>query len=224
LVVDSIFADLRTDQYEQAFVQINPNRPSIRLSTSGTLKNATKSSSKMTFTNADLPAACLSLWNELYVPLIFDWASTLANPWNYHNANIKDNLQTIWDIAYPNISAVIQPKQPIFVQVCILGFKMVFPSDISTFRAHKESRSGVEPLAQALLLPLRISGLPKGSKLRQDRRNMRSTCLAWGFLSRTLHSIPKKRYVVSLYVVALTNVIELRWVQDSSYPSSSCQL
>ena len=64
----------------------------------------------MTFTNADLPTACLPLWNECYIPLLCDWAGTLANPWNYHDGNVKKNLQSMWDVAYPNIEADIQPN------------------------------------------------------------------------------------------------------------------
>ncbi|KAH9994601.1 hypothetical protein BJV77DRAFT_1066607 [Russula vinacea] len=97
-------------------ININPNKPTECLEASETLKNATKSSSKMTFTNADLPTACLPLWNKCYIPLLCDWAGTLANPWNYHDGNVKKNLQSMWDIVYPNIKANIQPKQFIFVQ------------------------------------------------------------------------------------------------------------
>jgi hypothetical protein len=102
----------------QGIVDINPNRPTECLGASGTLKNATKSSSKMTFTNADLPVACLPMWNERYIPLLCDWAGTLANPWNYHDGNVKKNIQGMWNIAYPGIKADIQPKQSIFVRVC----------------------------------------------------------------------------------------------------------
>jgi hypothetical protein len=74
----------------------------------------------MTFTNADLPTACLPLWNKCYIPLLCD-------PWNYHDGNVKKNLQSMWDIVYPNIKADIQPKQFIFVQVCdVLLFQTLY--------------------------------------------------------------------------------------------------
>jgi len=106
----------------QATVKVNPNAPAERLDTSGTLKNATKGSagSKTTFTNADLPATCLLLWNECYIPRLFDWAGTIPNPWITHDANIRGNLQVMWNITYPDIITDIQPKQPIFVRVSIL--------------------------------------------------------------------------------------------------------
>ena len=94
------------------------NKPAERLSTSGTLRNATKASgSKTTFTNADLPPTCLPQWSELYVQLLHDWAGTVSNPWNCHNTNIQGSLQALWDLAYPSIKAVIEPKQAIFVRV-----------------------------------------------------------------------------------------------------------
>jgi hypothetical protein len=96
------------------------NRPSERLGISGTLKNATKSSAtKITFTNADLPIACLPLWNERYIPRIVDFAGTISNPWVCHDTNILGNLQTIWEQTYPDIAVDIQPKQSIFVRVCV---------------------------------------------------------------------------------------------------------
>lgn len=95
------------------------DKPTERLSTSGTLKNATKapSGSKTTFTNADLPPACLPQWSELYVQLLYDWAGTVPNPWNCHDADIMGSLQALWDLAFPNIKVVIEPKQAIFVRV-----------------------------------------------------------------------------------------------------------
>jgi len=105
----------------QAVVKINPNRPAERLDTSGTLKNATKGSGgKTTFTNADLPPACLILWNEYYIPRLFDWAGTIPNPWVTHDADIQGNLQVMWDLTYPDIMMDIQPKRPIFVRVSVL--------------------------------------------------------------------------------------------------------
>jgi hypothetical protein len=100
-------------------VKINPNRPTERLDTSGTLKNATKSSSKTTFTNADLPATCLPLWNEYYISRLIDWAGTIPNPWIAHDADIQGNLQAMWDLTYPGIVMDILPKQPIFVRVSV---------------------------------------------------------------------------------------------------------
>ena len=69
----------------------------------------------------DLPAACLPLWNEQYVPLLVDWAGTLLNPWKCHEVGIQGNLQTMWDIVYPDIVSDIQPKQAIFACVCIIN-------------------------------------------------------------------------------------------------------
>jgi hypothetical protein len=101
----------------QAVTKINRNNPTKRPGTSGTLRTATKGLLKTTFTDADLPAACLFLWNECYIPLLCDWAGTLANPWNYQDAKMKDCLQIMWDITYPHIPADIQPKKAIFVRV-----------------------------------------------------------------------------------------------------------
>ena len=103
----------------QARVKINPNRPTERLNTSGTLKNATKGSSKTTFTNADLSARCLPLWNERYIPQLIDWAGTIPNPWISHDADIQGNLQIMWDLTYPDIVTDIMPKQAIFVRVSV---------------------------------------------------------------------------------------------------------
>lgn len=84
----------------------------------------TKGSLKSTFMNADFPATCLPLWNECYVFLLCDWAGTLANPWNYHDANMRESLQYMWGIAYPDIHADILPKQAIFVQVCVANLPL----------------------------------------------------------------------------------------------------
>ena len=107
--------------FKQDMVSVNINKPAEWLNTSGTLKNATKASSgsKTTFTNADLPYACHLLWNELYVPLLYDWAGTVPNPWICHDADIQGNLQSLWSVAYPSIQADIQPKQAIFVRVSV---------------------------------------------------------------------------------------------------------
>ena len=120
----SEYSCMMVDLLSQALVNVNMNQPTQRLNTSGTLKNATKASlgSKTTFTNADLPPACLPLWNELYVQLLNDWAGTVPNPWSCHDANIQGNLQALWDVAYPSIKADIQPKQAIFVRVCSVFF------------------------------------------------------------------------------------------------------
>ena len=91
------------------------------LGESATIKNVTQGNSRTTFTNVDLPAACLPLWNEQYVPLLVDWAGTLLNPWKCHEVNIQGNLQTMWDIVCPDIVSDIQPKQAIFVHVCIIN-------------------------------------------------------------------------------------------------------
>jgi hypothetical protein len=114
---DSFYCSDRFKPFQT--IKVNQNRPTECLSTSGPLKIATKGSPKTTFMNADLPAVCLPLWNECYVPLLFDWAGTLANPWNYHDANMRESLQNMWGIAYPDIHADILPKQVIFVRVCV---------------------------------------------------------------------------------------------------------
>ena len=105
-------------------VNVNMNLPTEQLNTSGMLKNAMRASSgsKTTFTNADLPPACLPLWNDLYVQLLNDWAGTVPNPWSCHDTNIQGNLQALWDVAYPSIKVDIQPRQAIFVQVCFVFF------------------------------------------------------------------------------------------------------
>jgi hypothetical protein len=100
------------------------NKPAERLGASMTLKNAAKTSSglKMTFTNSDLPIQCLHLWSELYVQLLHDWAGTIQNPWSCHDTDLQGNLQAMWDLAYPDIEAVVEPRQAIFVRVCVAFF------------------------------------------------------------------------------------------------------
>jgi hypothetical protein len=63
---------------------------------------------------------CLPLWNEYYIPRLFDWAGTMPNPWISHDADIQGNLQVMWNLTYPDITTDIQPKQPIFVRVSVL--------------------------------------------------------------------------------------------------------
>ena len=155
----------------------------------------------MTFTNTDLPTACLPLWNKRYIPLLCDWAGTLANPWNYHDGNVKKNLQSMWDIAYPNIEADIQPKQFIFVQVCdVLLFQTSYHLHLMC-RALKESLSGMEVSVQEPSPLLRISSLPKVLKLQQDTKSMQNTCSAQGFPSPTCYSIHKEKYILLPHIV-----------------------
>ncbi|KAI0246258.1 hypothetical protein BJV78DRAFT_1158041 [Lactifluus subvellereus] len=108
----------RKSERFQAVVGVILNRPTERLGASSTIQNATKES-KTTFINADLPTLCLTLWNRQYVPLLVDWAGTLPNPWKCHNVDIQGNMQAMWNTVYPDIDTDIQPKQPIFVRVCI---------------------------------------------------------------------------------------------------------
>lgn len=103
----------------QPVVKMIPHKPAEHLSVLVPIKNTTKGSSKATFTDADLPVACLPLWNEFYTPLLFDWAGTLQNPLKCRKADLRENLQSNWETAYPHLVADIQPKQPIFVRVCI---------------------------------------------------------------------------------------------------------
>ncbi|KAI0245054.1 hypothetical protein BJV78DRAFT_1159215 [Lactifluus subvellereus] len=104
----------RKSECFEAVAGVIPNRPAEHLGASSTIKNATKES-KTTFVNADLPVACLILWNRQYVPLLVDWAGTLPNPWKCHDVDIQRNIQAMWDTVYPDIAADIQPKRPIFV-------------------------------------------------------------------------------------------------------------
>ena len=176
------------------------NKPTERLETSETLKKATKASSslKTNFTNTDLPRECLPLWNELYVQLLHDWAGTLPNPWSCYDANIQENLQALWDRAYPDIKANIQPKQAIFVRVCVAFRFFQGISDISVFRVLKKSQNGVAVLGRVPLLPSKMSGSCLASRLQKDERSMRTTCLAPNSHLRTSVLILRNKFVVAL--------------------------
>jgi hypothetical protein len=106
----------------QSFVSVNHNKPSERLKSSVPVQKATRGTSgKSTFNNTDLPPACLPTWNSVYVPLLVDWAGTIRNPWQSHDGvDIKANFERLWEIAYPHIEVTIEPKQAVFVRVCLV--------------------------------------------------------------------------------------------------------
>ena len=103
-------------------MKINPNEPTERLGESCPIQGATRLAPRTTFTNADLPVACLPLWNTHYIPLLVDWTGTLPNPWKYYNIDVPGNLQSRWDATYPALATRILPKEAIFVRVCIVIF------------------------------------------------------------------------------------------------------
>ena len=162
-------------------MKINPNKPAERLRGSATIQIATKSPVKLSFTNADLPSACLPLWNERYVPLIWDWAGTLGNPWKYHNVDVSGNLQRMWDIVYPDIIIDILPKEPIFVRVCtdIFQSREVI-SNVAMFQSIQRITEWRGAFGSGAIAALKVIWCAKGINTQEGRRKYASHMLGKG--------------------------------------------
>jgi hypothetical protein len=111
----------RNDSPLQSITRIIRNAPADHLKASQVRKAVVRT----TFTNSKLPAGSLQRFTSDFVPLWRDYTGTLRNPWVTTDPAILKEMQTIWDIVFPDIKHVVTRTDAVYhlVRVCVSIFR-----------------------------------------------------------------------------------------------------
>jgi hypothetical protein len=79
----------------------------------------------VTFSNLDLPVGTLKHWQAFYLPVWYQYLSTLKNPWSL--GDLLPEVQCIWNKVFPdNTQTLAGMGEPIFYLVRLLSGTLLY--------------------------------------------------------------------------------------------------